>query len=266
MKMRKNYEITKRKGNFALFGVVFFFIAGYIFFFTSPTWMPANLVANLHTPLRENVQWGERTLQIRRWEYCEAEKVMEVEIDIDNQSFDGKNHYRYSALTRNDDQLKVEKMIEDSDWIILRLENVTGDFGEISLRLDMTGEQDNYNTLRLYTNVNAVRRVKDLKKLDRKGYQLLRLERDTETYQKEIQTLELKTKSLTEKNQRMQEEIKHLQSDESFQTDEMKAEQADKITEIQSKVATNQDEIQSYESQIQEKRARIELINKQITQ
>ena len=43
---------------------------------------------------------------------------MEVEIDIDNQSFDGKNHYRYTAITRNNDQLKVVKMIEDSDWII----------------------------------------------------------------------------------------------------------------------------------------------------
>ena len=188
--MKKNYEMTKRKGNLALFGVVFFFIAGYIFFFSSSSWMPANLSASLLTPLRENVQWSERTLQIRRWEYCEAEKIMEVEIDIDNQSFDGKNHYRYTAITRNNDQLKVVKMIEDSDWIILRIENVAGDFGEISLRLDMMGEQDDDNTLRLYTNVNAVKRVKNLKKRDRKGYQLLRLERDTETYQEEIRTLE----------------------------------------------------------------------------
>ena len=233
--MKKNYEMTKRKGNLALFGVVFFFIAGYIFFFSSSSWMPANLSASLLTPLRENVQWSERTLQIRRWEYCEAEKIMEVEI-------------------------------EDSDWIILRIENVAGDFGEISLRLDMMGEQDDDNTLRLYTNVNAVKRVKNLKKRDRKGYQLLRLERDTETYQEEIRTLEQKKKSLTEKNQRMQEEINRLQSEESFQTDEMKAEQTDKITEIQSEITSNQDELQSYEVQLQEKRARIELIKKQMTQ
>ena len=264
--MKKNYEMTKRKGNLALFGVVFFFIAGYIFFFSSSSWMPANLSASLLTPLRENVQWSERTLQIRRWEYCEAEKIMEVEIDIDNQSFDGKNHYRYTAITRNNDQLKVVKMIEDSDWIILRIENVADDFGEISLRLDMMGEQDDDNTLRLYTNVNAVKRVNDLKKRDRKGYQLLRLERDTETYQEEIRTLEQKKKSLTEKNQRMQEEINRLQSEESFQTDEMKAEQTDKITEIQSEITSNQAELQSYEVQLQEKRARIELIKKQMTQ
>ena len=157
-------------------------------------------------------------------------------------------------------------MIEDSDWIILRIENVAGDFGEISLRLDMMGEQDDDNTLRLYTNVNAVKRVKNLKKRDRKGYQLLRLERDTETYQEEIRTLEQKKKSLTEKNQRMQEEINRLQSEESFQTDEMKAEQTDKITEIQSEITSNQDELQSYEVQLQEKRARIELIKKQMTQ
>ena len=263
--MGKNYEITKRKGNLALFGIVFFFIAGYIFFFSSTMWMPSNLAASLQTPLKENVQWGERTLQIRRWDYCETEQVMEVEIDMDNKSFDGKNHYQYSAINRNNDQLKVVKMIEDSDWIVLRIENVTDNFGEISLRMDMMGEPDN-NTLKLYTNVNAVKRVKNLEKRDRKGYQLLRLQRDTESYQKEISTLEKKKKSLLEKNQRMQDEINHLQSEESYQTEEMKAEQTDKINEIQSEISENQDEIQSYDLQLKEKRERIELIKKQMTQ
>lgn len=263
--MGKNYEMTKRKGNLALFGIVFFFIAGYIFFFSSTMWMPSNLAASLQTPLKENVQWGERTLQIRRWDYCEIEQVMEVEIDMDNKSFDGKNHYHYSAINRNNDQLKVVKMIEDSDWIVLRIENVTDNFGEISLRIDMMGEPDD-NTLKLYTNVNAVKRVKDLEKRDRKGYQLLRLQRDTESYQKEISTLEKKKKSLLEKNQRMQEEINHLQSEESYQTEEMKAEQTDKINEIQSEITANQDEIQSYDLQLKEKRERIELIKKQMTQ
>ena len=263
--MGKNYEITKRKGNLALFGIVFFFIAGYIFFFSSTMWMPSNLAASLQTPLKENVQWGERTLQIRRWDYCETEQVMEVEIDMDNKSFDGKNHYQYSAINRNYDQLKVVKMIEDSDWIVLRIENVTDNFGEISLRIDMMGEPDD-NTLKLYTNVNAVKRVKDLEKRDRKGYQLLRLQRDTESYQKEISTLEKNKKSLLEKNQRMQEEINHLQSEESYQTEEMKAEQTDKINEIQSEITANQDEIQSYDLQLKEKRERIELIKKQMTQ
>lgn len=263
--MGKNYEITKRKGNLALFGIVFFFIAGYIFFFSSTMWMPSNLAASLQTPLKENVQWGERTLQIRRWDYCETEQVMEVEIDMDNKSFDGKNHYQYSAINRNNDQLKVVKMIEDSDWIVLRIENVTDNFGEISLRMDMMGEPDD-NTLKLYTNVNAVKRVKNLEKRDRKGYQLLRLQRDTESYQKEISTLEKKKKSLLEKNQRMQDEINHLQSEESYQTEEMKAEQTDKINEIQSEISENQDEIQSYDLQLKEKRERIELIKKQMTQ
>ena len=263
--MGKNYEITKRKGNLALFGIVFFFIAGYIFFFSSTMWMPSNLAASLQTPLKENVQWGERTLQIRRWDYCETEQVMEVEIDMDNKSFDGKNHYQYSAINRNNDQLKVVKMIEDSDWIVLRIENVTDNFGEISLRMDMMGEPDD-NTLKLYTNVNAVKRVKNLEKRDRRGYQLLRLQRDTESYQKEISTLEKKKKSLLEKNQRMQDEINHLQSEESYQTEEMKAEQTDKINEIQSEISANQDEIQSYDLQLKEKRERIELIKKQMTQ
>ncbi len=73
-----------------MFGVVFFHRWVYIFLCFLFMDAGKSVGTSLLTPLRENVQWSERTLQIRRWEYCEAEKIMEVEIDIDNQSFDGK--------------------------------------------------------------------------------------------------------------------------------------------------------------------------------
>ena len=256
--------MKKRKGNFALFGLLTILIAGYMFFFSSTVWMPTNLSAQLQTPLNENVQWGDRTLQLIRWDYCEAEQIMEVEINIENNSYDGKNHYRYSAVDRSNEQLTVDTIIEDSNWIILRINNVKEEFGEVSLRLDMPENTD--NTLKLYTNVNAVNRVAELKKRDRRGYQRLSLKRKAEAYEKEIQSLEKKKQLLAEKNERMRDEVIRLQNDLFYQTEEQREEQENKINDINSGINTNLDDIQSYEKQIEEKRERIELIEKQMSQ
>lgn len=257
-----SYLFKKKKGNFPLFFVVFFFVGGYLFFFSSNYWMPANLSAKLQTELRENITWGERTLQIRRWDYCEADEVMEVELDVANNSYDGKNHYIYTAVSRSNNNLTVETMIEDSDWIVLRIAGVNKDFGEVSLRLDKDKKET--DTLRLYTNVNVVNRVQSLTKRDRTGYMVLRMETDKVAYEKENTSLEKQIRELSEKNARMQEEIEHLHSKTSYQTEEQKQETDDRIKEIQLSMTENQDSILSLTEKIEENKKRIALLEKQI--
>lgn len=260
----RSYELKKKKGNLGLFLAAFFFISGYIFFLSSEMWMPSRLSASLQTPLRKAIDWGERTLEIRRWDYCERTEIMEIELDMENKAFDGKNHYHYSAVSRNGGQLEVKPIIEDEDWIILRIHNVSSQFGEISLRLAREDRED--DILRLYTNVNAVGRVESLEKKDRKGYQILRLETEIAAYEKDIRKKEKKVKSIKEKNARMQEEINRLQSSSAYQTEEQKSETAEKIGDIQSEMTANQDTIQSHEQQITEITERIVLLKEQISQ
>lgn len=260
----KSYSLKKKKGNLPLFLVVFFFVGGYLFFFSSNYWMPSNLSAKLQTELKENINWGERTLQIRRWDYCEADEVMEVELDVTNHSYDGKNHYYYSALSRSGKKLTVETVVEDSDWVVLRIIGVNKDFGEISLRVAQNEMEE--NTLHLYTNVNAVNRVDSLVKRERIGYQILRLESDKAAYKKKNNSYEKEIRGLQEKNTRMQEEIDHLQSKTSYQTEEQLQETDDQIKEIQSSMKENEDSILSLTEKINENKERIDLLDKQISQ
>lgn len=260
----KSYSFKKKKGNLPLFLALFLFVGGYLFFFSSNYWMPANLSAKLQTELRENINWGERTVQIRRWEYLEADAVMEVELDVTNHSYDRKNHYYYSALDRSGKQLTVEAVLEESDWIILRISEIKKDFGEISLRL-MKSENDE-NILRLYTNANDVKRVDSLPKRDKAGYQVLRLQEDMAVYEKQNQSYEKKIKKLQEKTARMLEEIEHLQSKSSYQTEEQLLETDERVKEIQAEMEENEESVASLTEKIKENRKRIDLLNKHISQ
>ena len=76
-----------------LFLVLVVILAGYAVFFTSHQWMPKSANGSLLTPLNEPVTYEGREFTIRRWDYCESEQTMEIELDIANSTFDGLDSY-----------------------------------------------------------------------------------------------------------------------------------------------------------------------------
>lgn len=138
-------------------------IGGYLFFFTSNLWIPHNASAKKQTPLNESVEWADRAITIERWDYCEQGGLMEVYMDIKSNTYDGIYAYKYEAVDRSEDNLKVSAAVEEPEWLVLRISGISNDFGEISLRLTHRGD-----TIRLYTNVKKVNRVKSLHKKARK--------------------------------------------------------------------------------------------------
>lgn len=259
------YEFKKKKGNFMFLLILFLIAGGYAFFFTSTSWMPSGAAATLLTPLGEEQTWEERTFQIIRWEYSEVQQMMEIEMDIANQSFDGVNTYEYSAVDRTGDDLSVTAVIEEPDWAILQIQGISPSFGEISLRVAIPGK-DELNPLRLYTNVNDVKKVEKLTKKDRTGYRRGRFEQQIETYQKEIQKKEKRIQTLTLQNEQMQLEINRLQGDTAYQTEEQKEETESRVNEIAGNQTSNQEEMEKLQAQIKELQDRIQLIEKQIAE
>lgn len=258
------YELKKRKGNFVFFIILFFFAGGYLLFFSSTVWMPAGSAADLLSPLEEDITWQNRTFTIFRWEYARKASVMEVELDVENNAFDGKNSYQFEAIDRNNDELKVEPVIEDPDWIVLRIEGVDESFGEMSLRLYVAGAEE--NPLRLYTNVNDVDTVETLDKKSRAGYRRGRIEREIEKHKKQIQEKEKKIASLTGQKNQMQEEIKRLSQEAEYQTEEQRTESSGRIDDIRAEINSNQEDIQKLTAEIQELNKRISLAEEQMKQ
>lgn len=253
----------RRKGSLAFYVVLFFFAGGYLLFFSSRAWMPASLSASLQTALGEEVEWAGRSIKIIRWDYCEETERMEVELELCNDTFDGVDQYRFHAAVRGSGSPVVETVIGDPDWIILQIQDVPGSFGEISLRMDLPQEQEGVETLKLYTNVNAVNRVSSLGKKDRTGYRKERILSMVEGYRKEIREKQGSIKILENQDREMQEEIGRLQKDTGYLTEEQKQEAEDRIMEIEGDRKGKAGEVGKLQQEVRELEERIRLAEKQ---
>lgn len=258
------YERKKRSGNRLFFFLVFFFTGGYLFFFSSMAWMPKSVAANLVTPLGEDTQWKNRTFRVIRWDYEESSGKMEVELDVSNDSYDGKNQYSYAAVDRAADKLKVETVMEKPDWIILQILGVDDDFGEMSLRIGMKGNDAEEEALRLYTNTHDVNRVSSLVKKDEIGYRSQRLQMDIENNQQVISKLESGIQKLQKESEEMQKEITRLKESIEYQTLEQQEDTLSRVNEIQGNCTANSDEIAKKQQEIEERKTRISLLEKEI--
>ena len=94
-------------------------IGGYLFFFTSNLWIPHNASAKKQTPLNESVEWADRAITIERWDYCERSRLMEVYMDIKSNTYDGIYAYKYEAVDRSEDKLKVSLQWKNRNGLYL---------------------------------------------------------------------------------------------------------------------------------------------------
>ncbi|MDE6019594.1 MAG: hypothetical protein K2H01_01165, partial [Ruminococcus sp.] len=162
---KKLFKDFKRKKNnilIALFMCVL--LGGYAIFFTSPYYMSD--VGNAKaTPLNEtNKLENTRDIQLLSWTYSADQKIMEVELQINNTSFDGRDTYDFAALFRpSNKDVEIVKVIEETNYVVVQLKNVPKKWKQISLRIFVS---DNYNSpLRLYSNIEDIEKVSDIKVL-----------------------------------------------------------------------------------------------------
>lgn len=83
-------QLRKNKESLSFIIIIFLLTGGYLFFFTSTLWMPPSADASYLTPVGKEVIWDDRTITINRWQYSKEQQEMEVEIMVDNKSYDGK--------------------------------------------------------------------------------------------------------------------------------------------------------------------------------
>ena len=143
--------MKRNKDAIRFFIIIFFFVGGYVFFFSSTYWMPTSADASYLTKIGVTNSWEDREVTINRWQYSETQQLMEIDLDVANKSYDGINKYKFSAMDLKGNKLKCDVMIEEDDWIILRISGIPKRWSDVSLRMEMpdgTGDR-----LKLYTNV-----------------------------------------------------------------------------------------------------------------
>lgn len=260
----QSVSVKSKRGTLMFRFFIFLFIGGYIFFFTSKIWMPTAGDATMLTKIGSSVNWNDREMKLLRWQYSPDQKLMEVELAVNNKKFDGINNYKYEAVESNGTVLKTNVIIEDPDWIIVQIEGVSKKFSEVSFRIMTTEEDANIETLKLYTNTNDVSRVDKLEVRTRNGYLVTRYEEEITNYQNEIDDLTTQVSENESQIKEIKKEIKRLLSKKDYETEEEKTETNILINEARSSMKNLQSKNDANETQISEYQERISNLQEKI--
>ena len=237
-------------------------LCGYLFFFTSRWWMPVGSNVSYHTALGTTQNWNDREITLIRWDYCEKDRSMEIELDIQNHSFDGINTYVASAADINEGYIDIEKIVEEPDWVIIKLSNLPKRWSEISLRLGMS-EEDN-DPCKVYTNIVKVNQVDKLGKNSISEYRIQRFNIEIENYNQEISQKEQNIEKIKKTNENIQQEILRLEENKKYETEQQIASTDEVINSARTQLNLNNESITENEKDITEIEQRIGKIQKQI--
>lgn len=161
----KTKEI-KRKSNRYLIVFLAIFILGYTFFFTSNIFLPPSYQGVTVTKIAEPINSYNRDITVASWTYSKEEKKMEVIIEIENKSLDGKNEYNWQARDKKG-ILKTDVIYEDPNFVVLNISNLRWRWTEVALDMmpkEETESEDGFSGIRMYTNDKKVEKVSSISK------------------------------------------------------------------------------------------------------
>lgn len=245
-KKKRIFENIKYKNfnNTLIILLIVVFFGGYIVFFTSPYYMAG--VGNFkYTELsKPETLENNRDIQLLNWTYSKSQHCMEVEILVDNKSFDGRDTYAFSAIFRpSNRKVEIQKIVEESNYIVLHITGVPKNFQQISLRMYV--EDNPSEPIRLYSNIDQITKVENIEILTRLEYHLRRIERNIASFDEQIDSLNNEIKGLQDKILNIKKASVKLEEDKRYQT-------LAEINRTNEKIAENEKSIDETEKQILE--------------
>ncbi len=241
---KKKILSTLRYKNFKNSLIVLFIVVsfvGYIVFFASPFYM-VNVGDLKYTDFSKIVSMENRDIQILNWTYSKQQKRMEVEIQVDNKSFDGRDTYNFSVMFRPSDKaVKITKILEEANYIVLQIDGIPKSFKEISLRMEV--ENTPTEQIRLYSNVDQITYEEKIEPMSPLEYHMRRIERNIVNYNNEItgldaeiQALENKITNIQTTNLRLEESKKYQTTAEMETTNRTITENLNTISELEKEI------------------------------
>lgn len=249
-------DIKKKNKFLHLF--LFFFVGGYLIFFTSRSWLQTDNDLVPATKLNKILSFQDRDISVGRWDYSEEQKLMEVEINIQNHSSDGRNTYTFSALEKNKGYLDIEVLLEKPDLVILHIRNVPAKWRQISLRMGIDTDAAVQDVLKVYTNRSSVTNVANIEKQTETEYRIVHIEGIIKVYENEISTYESEIEEIQNKTTNLTQNITELEESKQYQTDQEQEETDQQIAQAESEIENLEREEQDIQDTIDEYIKRIE--------
>lgn len=242
---------------------IFFFIAGYAFFFSTKVWYDDTSELVTATKMNAVKVWNERNVQLLNWEYSDRQRMMEIQLSIVNKSYDGKDTYVFKALEKKKGYLTTEVVMNESGFFVIRIRDVPNKWSQIALFVDF--EEETLDYCKFFTNKVDVARVERITDHTYNEYMILRLDSQISMYEEKIASLE---KDIEKQNQLIQNckvDIENYQAEKEFQTKKEQDETDRLIMEVQRKISSAEAAIDTDKQNIQEYQERIELSKKEKT-
>lgn len=255
MEQLKEIRQNKNFGNVLLFTVI---AAGYLFFLTSRIWLSDAGELIGPTPFYEKQILEKYSVYLTKWDYAEKQDEMEIVVEVETNDLLAVG-LKCKVLERTFGELDAEVVLGDTDYMVIRIQNVPKKWKEISLHL----EDENKKTVNLYTNRLKVDQVKALKSKDRTGYQCDRLKGQIGYDAYQIRQKESEISRLTEENSRLSKRVEELNNGR-YPTQKEADDAADIMETAKSRIESNGKTIEKRQEEISELNTRSEELEKQI--
>jgi len=189
---------SSRNNSIILFLVIF--LGGYFLLFTSKSWLDNGNTEKKYTVLNTVETIDNRSLKLVKWNYCESTSTMEIEIEINNTTYDGINSFIFGCNDRKGKNYKVDAIITSPTLTVIQIQNVNvKKLSEIRLTMQVDyGGRKSEEMAKFYTNNDQVDKVEEIityNTLD--SYYLAKLDKYIIEYKKQITDL---TTKITEQN------------------------------------------------------------------
>lgn len=268
----ESYESKRRQlhrsTNRFLYMFLIVFAGGYLFFFTSTLWLPSTYVGVDVTPIGRTVSAGDRNVTVDAWTYDSEQKVMEILIEVENNSIDGIDRYRWSVKTRSG-TLPVTQIAEASDFVVLHADKVPSDWTEVSLNMEMYPRDrlkaKDFEPITIYVNDRMVAVSDQILKRSKTEYRRQAYQSKIDAFRKEIKKLQVKASEAKRSMDEADKKVAEIQEKMAYQTRSEMDESNQLIEELLTKKANLKDEKDGYEKEIQELQEKIKL-QKQLLQ
>lgn len=258
-KVREVREERIGKKSKKLVGFLTVIVAGYFVFFTSKIWIPDSGTLKSATHYYQKLVYETYDIYLTQWRYDEKADRMQVIIELGNKEILDQK-LEFEAVERSGGTLKMKVLYQDSEFVLLHIEEIPKTWKEISFRVGKESK-----AARFYTNVNEIERGKVPVKVTEKDCKKERLQAQITYDDVQIAEREKKIKSYKAENERLNKRITSLK-EATYPSEEETQKAEDTILKAQNQIAVNQNQVAEIEKEIETIVQRTKNIQQQITE
>lgn len=255
----KSYKLEKKKNNLLKKSCIYV-SAFFAIMWTSFIWIPKSKEQFQVTQL--NVAMSEpntkRLLTLVRWDYSEADKMMEVQFRMENQSFDGRDEYAWSAVDRRKGRLSAESIYSDNEIIVVRINEVPSNWSTISLRMGFVeSNPDEQPLFKIYGDESNIQVVEWIENREGRDYYILDFNNTITYYESEIVKAENEITNTKAKIKEVSETIENKSQKLEYMTDQELEVAMSEINSLKEMIEDCHENISDYKDSIEEYNQRI---------